>query len=67
LKYCGNERALTLKAVPVTSSPGTLPFLIRIEWDIMRVQGGHWLDYDPIALAALLFGIGTVLLVALNI
>jgi hypothetical protein len=33
----------------------------------MRVQGGHWLDYDPIALAVLLFGIGTVLLVALNI
>jgi hypothetical protein len=33
----------------------------------MRVQGGHWLDYDPIALAALVVGIGIVMLVALSI
>ena len=67
MKYCGNERALTVKGGSGLIKPGTLSFLIRIDWDIMRVQGGHWLDYDPIALAALLFGIGTVLLVALNI
>ena len=33
----------------------------------MRVLGGHWLEYDPIALAALVIGIGIVMLVALNI
>ena len=33
----------------------------------MRVQGGHWLDYDPIALAVLLIGIGVVTLLALSI
>jgi hypothetical protein len=33
----------------------------------MRVQGGHWLDYDPIALAALIIGIGVVTLLALSI
>jgi hypothetical protein len=33
----------------------------------MRVQGGHWLDYDPIALAVLIIGIGVVTLLALSI
>jgi hypothetical protein len=33
----------------------------------MRVQGGHWLDYDAIALAVLVIGIGAVLLLALTI
>jgi hypothetical protein len=33
----------------------------------MPVQRGHWLEYDPIALAALVIGIGIVMLVALNI
>ena len=33
----------------------------------MRVQGGHWLDYDAIALAALVIGIGAVMLLALTI
>ena len=33
----------------------------------MRVLGGHWLDYDPIALAALVIGIGIVILLALSI
>jgi hypothetical protein len=33
----------------------------------MRVPGGHWLDYDSIALAALVIGIGTVILLALTI
>jgi hypothetical protein len=34
---------------------------------VMRLQRGHWLEYDPIALAALVIGIGIVMLVALNI
>jgi hypothetical protein len=33
----------------------------------MRVQGGHWLDYDPIALAVLIIGIGIVTVLALSI
>jgi len=33
----------------------------------MRLQGGHWLEYDFIALAALIIGIGIVMLVALSI
>jgi hypothetical protein len=33
----------------------------------MHVQGGHWLDYDHIALAVLVMGIGIVMLVALSI
>jgi hypothetical protein len=33
----------------------------------MRVQGGHWLDYNPIALAVLVIGLGIVMLVALSI
>ncbi len=33
----------------------------------MRVQGRHWLDYDPVALAVLVIGIGIVTLVALSI
>jgi hypothetical protein len=33
----------------------------------MRVQGGHWLDYDPVALAVLVIGIGIVALLAFGI
>jgi hypothetical protein len=33
----------------------------------MRVQGGHWLDHDPIAVAVLVIGIGVVMLLALSI
>jgi hypothetical protein len=33
----------------------------------MRVLGGHWLDYDPIALVVLVVGIGIVTLLALSI
>jgi hypothetical protein len=36
----------------------------------MRIQGEgrhHWLDYDPIALAVLVIGIGAVMLLALSI
>ena len=32
----------------------------------MSIQRGHWLDYDPIALAALVIGIGIVMLLALS-
>ena len=33
----------------------------------MRVQRIHWLDYDPIALIVLVFGISTVTFLALSI
>jgi hypothetical protein len=33
----------------------------------MRIQGGHWLDHDLIALAVLVIGIGVVMLLALSI
>jgi hypothetical protein len=33
----------------------------------MRVRREHWLDYDSIALALLVIGIGIVMLVALSI
>ncbi len=33
----------------------------------MRVQGGHWLDYDPVALAVLVIGIGIVALLAFSL
>jgi hypothetical protein len=33
----------------------------------MRVQSGHWLDYDPVALAILVVGSGAVALLALSI
>ena len=34
---------------------------------VMRVQGGHWLDYDSVALAVLAIGLAIVMLVALTI
>ena len=33
----------------------------------MRVYGGHWLDYDPVAPVILVVGIGAVVLLALSI
>jgi hypothetical protein len=33
----------------------------------MRVQSRHWLDYDPVALAVLIIGIGIVALLAFSI
>ncbi len=33
----------------------------------MRVQEVHWLEYDPVALAVLVFGIGAVMVLALSI
>jgi hypothetical protein len=35
--------------------------------DVMRKQGRHWLDYDPVAFAALVIGIGIVELLVLSI
>jgi hypothetical protein len=33
----------------------------------MRAQSRHWLDYDPVALAVLVIGIGFVELLVLSI
>ena len=33
----------------------------------MHIQRGHWLDYDPVALAVLVIGIGMIELLALLI
>lgn len=33
----------------------------------MSVQTRHWLDYDPVAVAVLIVGIGAVALLALSI
>jgi hypothetical protein len=33
----------------------------------MRINSSHWLDYDPIALIVLMFGIGAVALLAVSI
>jgi hypothetical protein len=37
------------------------------ESGVMRVRGAHWLDYDSVAVAVLVAGIGIVLLAALSI
>jgi hypothetical protein len=34
---------------------------------IMYIKSRHWLDYDPVALAVLVIGIGVIELVALII
>jgi hypothetical protein len=34
---------------------------------VMRVQSGHWLEYDPVALVVLVLGIGALTLLALSI
>jgi threonine dehydrogenase-like Zn-dependent dehydrogenase len=33
----------------------------------MHTQKRHWLDYDPVALAVLVIGLGTIGLLALSI
>jgi hypothetical protein len=33
----------------------------------MRVQSGHWLDYDPVTVLVLVVGIGAVALIAFSI
>jgi len=41
---------------------------LPVTWgNIMRVPSRHWLDYDPVALAVLLVGVGIVELLALSI
>ena len=39
----------------------------RTGWRIMYIQRWHWLDYDPVALAVLVIGIGMIELLALII
>jgi hypothetical protein len=39
----------------------------RTGWCIMYIQKRHWLDYDPVAFAALVIGIGMIELLALII
>ena len=52
--------------MPPMGPPRWRPLLFR-DCGVMRVLGGHWLDYDSMALAALVIGIGTVILLALTI
>jgi hypothetical protein len=65
------------------ATPSTLPFsrLATAKWfalagnrwratmyaQTMHVQKPHWLDYDPVALAVLVIGIGIIELLALII
>jgi hypothetical protein len=46
----------------VFESPG-----VRIGMDVMLSDCRHWLEYDPVALAALLVGVGFVELIVLSI
>ena len=39
----------------------------RTGWRIMYIQRRHWLDYDPVAVAVLVIGIGTIELLAMII
>ena len=40
---------------------------VRIEMDVMLFDYRHWLEYDSVALAVLLVGIGLVELIVLRI
>jgi hypothetical protein len=51
-------------AIGTRTGTGTLA-MDRVK--VMRVQSGHWLDYDPVALLVLIVGIGAVALLALSI
>jgi hypothetical protein len=58
------------KAITVVDQAGTrvaICSFFRVRYVIMRVQSGHWLDYDPVALVVLVLGIGAVALLALSI
>ena len=50
------------KTVAVFETPG-----VRIGTDVMLSDYRHWLEYDPVALAALLVGVGFVELIVLII
>ena len=47
--------------------PQTRLLLFVDSCGVMRIQGGHWLDYDSIALAVLVIGIGIVMVLVLSI
>jgi hypothetical protein len=50
------------KTVAVFETPG-----VRIGMDVMLSDYRHWLEYDPVALAVLLVGVGFVELIVLSI
>jgi hypothetical protein len=50
------------KTVAVFETPG-----VRIGMDVMLSDYRHWLEYDSVALAVLLIGIGLVELIVLRI
>jgi hypothetical protein len=70
------QRAAIMRATvaPITLNHGVLPggpsqmaASVFCDWRcVMRVLGGHWLEHDPIALAALVVGIAIVMLVVLS-
>src|SRR5215475_6418755 len=55
-RYYSTRRLLSFE------SPG-----IRIGMDVMLSDYRHWLEYDPVALAVLLVGVGFVELIVLSI
>ena len=57
---CG--RCYSTRRLPSFESPG-----IRIGMDVMFSDYRHWLEYDPVALAVLLGGVGFVELIVLSI
>jgi hypothetical protein len=76
LKYCGNNRLPAYgyggsgHAKPRNAAHGAVSMAASAISGLMwrhAVQGGHWLDHDPIALAVLVIGIGIVVLFALSI
>jgi hypothetical protein len=57
---CG--RCYSTRRLPSFEGPG-----IRIGMDVMLSDYRHWLEYDPVALAVLLGGVGFVELIVLSI
>ena len=65
LSRCGSDHA-----EPRNAAHGAAELAASVFWGscgVMRAQGGHWLDYDSVALAVLAIGLGIVVLVALTI
>jgi hypothetical protein len=59
----------TLKAeydAAATPLPSSLAVLVK-QLEMQIIQRRHWLDYDPVALAVLVIGIGIIELLALII
>jgi hypothetical protein len=74
LKYGGNNRPLAHRlSAPVTLNHGSRlggrrnRGLCYFGDGVVRLQNKHWLDYDHIALAVLIMGLGIVILAALSI